>query len=84
MADQMMREPLDGDAAPKMAAQRAVSCGAAHRFDEAFEQLDLAMTVRDPILVHLAVAPQWDPLRRDRRFGQRLRVMGLPQSVRCG
>ena len=32
--------------------------------DKAFELLQGALDVRDPGLVHLAVAPQWDRLRR--------------------
>jgi len=31
----------------------------------------------DPALVYLAVAPQWDNLRHDLRFADRLRQMGL-------
>ena len=44
----------------------------------AFAHLDAAIASRDPSLVHLAVAPQWDPLRRDARFQERLITMGLP------
>jgi serine/threonine protein kinase len=36
--------------------------------DNAFELLHRAIDVRDPVLVHLAVAPQWDKLRGDPRF----------------
>ena len=46
-------------------------------FDVAFEHLDQAMEGRDPSLVHLAVAPQWDGLRGDPRFNERLSRMGL-------
>jgi hypothetical protein len=42
-----------------------------------FRQLDLAIAAHDPSLVHMAVAPQWDPLRGDPRFGDRLAKMGL-------
>ena len=35
---------------------------------------------RDPALVHMAVAPQWDWLRIDPRFAQRLEDMGLPTA----
>jgi DNA-binding winged helix-turn-helix (wHTH) protein len=45
--------------------------------DSAFQHLDKALEARDPALVHLAVAPQWDGLRRDARFEQRLARMGL-------
>jgi DNA-binding winged helix-turn-helix (wHTH) protein/tetratricopeptide (TPR) repeat protein len=50
---------------------------AAGHLDEAFRYLDAAISYRDPALVHLAVAPQWDGLRGDARFGERLEVMGL-------
>ena len=45
--------------------------------DAAFVHLDEAIARRDPALVHLAVAPQWDALRADARFDERLRRMGL-------
>jgi DNA-binding winged helix-turn-helix (wHTH) protein len=80
MADQITNARLEHDAFLKMAAQRAVLYGAAGRLDEAFENLDHAMRFRDPMLVHLAVAPQWDSLRDDPRLGQRLIAMGLPPA----
>ena len=81
MADQVTNERLDFDAILKMAFRRAVLYGAAGRLDEAFECLDQAITFRDPALVYLAVAPQWDPLRGDRRFAERLNAMGLPRAA---
>ncbi len=57
--------------------QRAVLHGAVGDFDIAFDHLDRALDTRDPALVHLAVAPQWDSLRPDVRFNQRLAKMGL-------
>jgi tetratricopeptide (TPR) repeat protein len=45
--------------------------------DKAFELLLSALDVRDPGLVHLAVAPQWDRLRADPRFNQCLARMKL-------
>ena len=48
------------------------------RLDEEFECLDQAISFRDPALVHLAVAPQWDSLRGDPRFAARLEAMRLP------
>jgi serine/threonine protein kinase len=45
--------------------------------DKAFELLQGALDVRDPGLVHLAVAPQWDRLRADLRFNQCLARMKL-------
>jgi DNA-binding winged helix-turn-helix (wHTH) protein/Tfp pilus assembly protein PilF len=55
--------------------------GEAGDLDAAFDHLDRALDIRDPGLVHLAVAPQWDRLRGDPRFDQRLARMGL-SSVR--
>lgn len=49
--------------------------------DEAFRHLDAAIALRDPALVHLAVAPQWDCLRGDERFGERLRAVGLADAA---
>jgi DNA-binding winged helix-turn-helix (wHTH) protein/Tfp pilus assembly protein PilF len=77
MAEQITNERLDFDHLLKMAFRRAVLYGAASRLDEAFECLDQAMSFRHPALVHLAVAPQWDSLRGDPRFGERLRAMRL-------
>jgi len=45
--------------------------------DKAFESLQRALDVRDPGLVHLAVAPQWDSLRADPRFNECLARMKL-------
>ena len=45
--------------------------------DKAFELLQGAVDVRDPGLVHLAVAPQWDSMRADPRFNQCLARMKL-------
>jgi hypothetical protein len=63
-----------------MAFFRAVLYGAAGRLDEAFDCLDQAVAQRDPALVHLAVAPDWDGLRDDPRFDDRLKKMGLPRE----
>ena len=48
--------------------------------DEAFRHLRQAIDTRDPALVHLAVAPQWDPLRADPRFAECLEQMGLTEA----
>ncbi len=77
MAEQLTNERLEFDALLKMAFRRAVVYGAAGRLDEAFTCLDQAIAFRDPALVHLAVAPQWDGLRGDPRFVERLKAMGL-------
>ena len=74
-------KPLDFDAVLKMAFRRVVLYGAAGRLDEAFECLDQAIAFRDPAMVHVAVAPQWDPLRGDPRFVARLRAMSLPGAA---
>jgi DNA-binding winged helix-turn-helix (wHTH) protein len=76
--DQITNPQLDFDVLLKMAFFRARLYGAAGRLDEAFDCLDQAIAQRDPALVHLAVAPDWDSLRDDRRFDDRLKKMGLP------
>ena len=45
--------------------------------DKAFELLQRALDVRDPQLLHLAVAPQWDTFRADPRFNDCLARMKL-------
>ena len=80
MSDQVTNERLAFDSILKMAFRRAVLYSGAGRIDEAFECLDQAIAFRDPALVHLAVAPQWDGLRGDPRFGDRLKIMGLPHT----
>jgi hypothetical protein len=42
--------------------------------------LDRALAVRDPSLVYLAVGPQFDCLRGDPRFDDRLKQMKLPRT----
>jgi tetratricopeptide (TPR) repeat protein len=61
--------------------QLALLFAEAGNLDDAFRQLDLAITGRDPSLVHIAVAPQWDGLRVDPRFGERLEAMGLDAAA---
>jgi DNA-binding winged helix-turn-helix (wHTH) protein len=79
--DQISNPQLDFDVLLKMAFFRAVLYGEAGRIDEAFDCLDQAIADRDPALVHLAVAPNWDSLRADPRFAERLRLMALPSVV---
>jgi tetratricopeptide (TPR) repeat protein len=62
--------------------QLAVLHGAVGNLDTAFEHLDRALDARDPALVHLAVAPQWDSLHADVRFEQRLAKIGLVAAQR--
>jgi len=81
MVDQITNPQLDFDVLLKMAFFRAVLYGAAGRLDEAFDCLDQAIAYRDPALVHLAVAPDWDSLRDDPRFAECLRLMALPSAV---
>jgi len=45
--------------------------------DAAFEHLQRLIDARDPALIHLAVAPQWDSLRSDLRFNECLARMKL-------
>ena len=61
--------------------QLALLHGEAGNLGEAFRHLDAAIARRDPALVHLAVAPQWDPLRVDVRFRERLNDMGLAAAA---
>ena len=75
-------ERIPPDAPGAVALQRAVLHGAAGELDAAFTHLDLALDQRDPALVYLAVAPQWDSLRADPRFGDRFKRMAFPESAR--
>ena len=61
--------------------QLALLHGEAGNLDEAFRHLDAAIAQRDPALVHLAVAPQWDSLRADVRFRARLEAMRLDAAA---
>ena len=78
--EQIPNPQLDFDVLLKMPFFRARIYGAAGRLDEAFDCLDQAIAQRDPALVHLAVAPDWDGLRDDPRFDDRLKEMGLPRE----
>jgi tetratricopeptide (TPR) repeat protein len=55
----------------------AVRCAGAGDLDAAFEHLQRLISARDPVCVHLAVAPQWDSLRADPRFNECLARMKL-------
>jgi tetratricopeptide (TPR) repeat protein len=50
---------------------------AAGDLDAAFEHLPRLIDARDPAVIHLAVAPQWDRLRADPRFNECLARMNL-------
>ena len=54
-----------------------MQCAEAGDLDGAFEHLQRMIDARDPALIHLAVAPQWDSLRADPRFNQCLVRMKL-------
>jgi DNA-binding winged helix-turn-helix (wHTH) protein/cytochrome c-type biogenesis protein CcmH/NrfG len=79
-ADQIANPQLDFDVLLKEAFFRATLYGAAGRLDEAFDCLDQAIAYRDPALVHLAVAPDWDSVRDDPRFEECLRSMAFPSA----
>ena len=65
------------DASGSANVRFAVLHAQAGDLDDAFRSLDRALDSRDPALVHLAVAAQWDGLRGDLRFQRRLALMGL-------
>ncbi len=74
--DDAEAQPQDGGGSAVV--RLAVLHAQAGELDDAFRNLDRALDSRDPSLVHLAVAPQWDRLRADPRFQQRLARMRLP------
>ena len=78
MADAVKDPRLEFDLMLKLASRRAIFYGDAGRLDDAFDYLDQAIASRDPALVYLSVAPQFDSLRGDSRFSQRLRRLALP------
>ena len=55
----------------------AVHFAQAGDLDSAFEHLQRLIDTRDPAMIHLAVAPQWDSLRADPRFNECLERMKL-------
>ena len=65
----------DGQALPSV--QLAIMHAEIGQLDTAFEHLDRAIDARDPSVIHLAVSPQWDALRRDPRFATRVARLGL-------
>ena len=66
---------------PTPSVQLALPHAEAGNLDEAFRHLDAAIARRDPALVHFAVAPQWDWLRADSRFEERLTALGLADAA---
>ena len=79
----VVRYALDAAAAGRQKMppmQLALLHGEVGEMDLAFEHLNRAIDARDPCLVDLAVAPQWDCLRADARFVHCLsRMHLLPQ-----
>jgi serine/threonine protein kinase/Tfp pilus assembly protein PilF len=59
----------------------AVRFAQAGDLDSAFEQLQRLIDTRDPAMIHLAVAPQWDSLRADPRFNECLERMKLRPAL---
>jgi len=57
--------------------QLALHSAIAGDLDAAFEHLQRLIDKREPALIHLAVAPQWDGLRADPRFNECLARMKL-------
>ena len=55
----------------------AVRSAEAGDLDAAFEHLQRLIDARDPAVIHLAVAPEWDSLRADPRFNECLARMKL-------
>jgi len=78
----LMREFASQHTQPAAAIQMAVLSGEVGDLDAAFHHLDRALETRDPSLVHLAVAPQWDSLRGDPRLSERLVRMRLPAMAK--
>jgi tetratricopeptide (TPR) repeat protein len=68
-----------GSSAP--AVPLAIFYGQSGDLDAAFRHLGRALEDRDPALVLLGVAPNWDPLRVDLRFRDCLARMGLQQRI---
>ena len=61
---------------PTDIAKTYAYCG---KEEEAFHWLERAYEERDPALVHLAVFPDFDPIRSDPRFQDLLRRMNFPE-----
>lgn len=59
--------------------QRAILLAELGELDEALSHLNRAIDARDPCLVDLSVAPQWDPLRQHPGFAACLERMQLPR-----
>jgi hypothetical protein len=71
-------EQLTTRSTEAVAVMLAMLYAEAGDLDAAFLNLDRAIDGRDPILVELAVGPQFDALRSDPRFDACLTRMRLP------
>ena len=69
--------PPHGAAHPELEWLLVLHYAEAGDLDAAFEHLHRVIDARDPALLHLAVAPQWDCLRADPRFNECLARMKL-------
>jgi predicted dithiol-disulfide oxidoreductase (DUF899 family) len=47
--------------------------------EKAIQKLEEAFEERDPLLVYIKVAPEWDALREDPRFQEIVRRMNFPE-----
>jgi len=63
-----------GEFVPLVAAAPLAQLG---RTDEALDWIDKALEIRDSAAIFLGVWPEFDPLRSDPRFVEKLRVIGL-------
>jgi DNA-binding winged helix-turn-helix (wHTH) protein len=81
MADAVNDPRLAFDPMLKLASRRAIFYADAGRLDDAFDCLDQAIALRDPALVYLAVAPQFDSMRGEARFPDSLNRMALPAGT---
>jgi tetratricopeptide (TPR) repeat protein len=75
--EELLPDAAEQDRGSTMIGPLLRYCAEMGHLDEAFELLHRAIDVRDPQLVHLAVAPQWDSFRADPRFNECLARMKL-------
>jgi serine/threonine protein kinase len=79
--EELLPDAAEQDRGSTMIGPLLRYCAEMGHLDEAFELLHRAIDVRDPQLVHLAVAPQWDSFRADPRFNECLARMKLRPVV---
>ena len=73
--------PPHGAAHPELEWLLVLHYAEAGDLDAAFEHVQRLIDARDPVLVHLAVAPQWDCLRADPRFNECLERMKIRPAL---